>query len=189
MILHPDPPRARARACGRAAALLFASFGLALGGCTTLSSAPPASQECLLAETWASFEVRSRRAKRSRGERLEREIQRLRVDLHQAEIAMLATDSEVRPGRNRASAVSMLAEARIALEQAERSVSWNLGAVQEGQQKLAEAERQLKAGRLPAAGSAGSTGSDAVPSDTLHTPRVRGPRDPLIRRLAPTGHR
>jgi len=129
MILHPDPPRARARACGRAAALLFVSFGLALGGCTTLSSAPPASQECLLAE------------------------------------------------------------ARIALEQAERSVSWNLGAVQEGQQKLAEAERQLKAGRLPAAGSAGSTGSDAVPSDTLHTPRVRGPRDPLIRRLAPTGHR
>lgn len=71
---------------------------------------------------------------------------------------MTATDSEVGSvsSGNRARAVSMLVEARIALEQAEASVSWQPSALEEGRRNLLEGERQLKVGRTPAAAYFGS---------------------------------
>lgn len=140
---------ARTLAARGAGTLVVAAFVALGGGCAMPASAPWLAERSQQAE--AEGEARSRRVDRSRTERLEREIEQLREDLHQAEAAMLATDSELRAGRNRASAVSMLAEARISLEQAERSVSWKRAVVEEGQQKLAEGERQLRAGRPPAA--------------------------------------
>jgi len=81
---------------------------------------------------------------------LELEIERLRADLAQAEVTMLATDSEVRAG-NRATAVSVLAEAHISVETAQRVAPWWPEALEEAQQKLAEAERQLRGGHPGAA--------------------------------------
>jgi len=82
---------------------------------------------------------------------LERENAQLRNDLGQAETALLATESERAAGHNRATAVSILVEARIALEQAERTVSWRPTVVEDGRAKLVEAELQLKSGHPPAA--------------------------------------
>ena len=136
---RPPPPIRSPRSC-RAAAAALGALCVVLASCTT--PPPPPQQPTSEAAT---------RAERSRTARLEHEIERLRVDLRQAEAAMLATDSELSTGRNRASAVSLLVEARIALEQAERSAPWKLAAIEEGRHKLAEGERQLKAGRPPAA--------------------------------------
>jgi len=82
---------------------------------------------------------------------LEMEIDRLRADLAQAEATMLATDSDVRAARNRATAVSIMAEARIAVERAQEIVKWRPAELLEAQSKLVEAEKQLTGGHPPAA--------------------------------------
>jgi hypothetical protein len=59
---------------------------------------------------------------------------------------MVAIESGLRGIHTRADAVSSLAEARIAVERASRSVPWRPAKVQEAHAKLEEAERQLDAG-------------------------------------------
>jgi hypothetical protein len=141
------PPTSR-----RAAALLLGAFVWGPTACST----PPAPDEAgaaalIEAESEAQIAARERRADRSRIARLEGEIEQLTADLRQAEAAMLASDAEMSAGHSRANAASMLAEARIALEQAKRSAPWRGDAVEDARTKIAEGERQVGAGRSPAA--------------------------------------
>jgi hypothetical protein len=85
-------------------------------------------------------------AHQERTAHLEREVARLRADLHQAEEAMVTIESGLRGVHTRADAVSALAEARIAVERAGQSIPWRPDEVREARAKLEEAERQLEAG-------------------------------------------
>lgn len=79
---------------------------------------------------------------------LERELERLRAELREAEAAMAATESGLRGDLSRADAVSILAEARIEVERASRDQRWSRKREQAAQEKLAEAERQFQAGHI-----------------------------------------
>jgi len=92
-----------------------------------------------------------RRAEAERIEFFEREVERLRADLRQAEESLVAMESGLRGFQSRADAVSALAEARIALERVSPSVPWRRDQVEEAQAKLAEASRQLQAGHVGSA--------------------------------------
>jgi len=84
-----------------------------------------------------------RRAELERSEFFEREVERLRADLRQAEESIVAMESGLRGSQSRADAVSSVAEARIALDRVRRQVPWRTAEVQEARTKLAEAQRQL----------------------------------------------
>ena len=92
-----------------------------------------------------------RRAEEGRHEDLEREHERLKADLHQAEEAMVAIESGQRGDHTRANAVSAIAEARIALERAGRRASWRADEIREAEGKLEAADRQLRAGHFGSA--------------------------------------
>jgi hypothetical protein len=92
-----------------------------------------------------------RRAEAERAEFYEREVERLRADLQQAEESLVAMESGLRGFQSRADAVSALAEARIALERVSPSVPWRQDRVEEAHNKLAEASRQLQAGHVGSA--------------------------------------
>ncbi len=77
---------------------------------------------------------------------LEREVARLKADLVQAEATMINIESGLRSTRTRAHTVSLLAEARIAVERVGQKVTWRQPQLEEAIVKLDEAERQLKAG-------------------------------------------
>jgi hypothetical protein len=77
---------------------------------------------------------------------LEREVARLKADLVQAEATMINIESGLRSTRTRAHTVSLLAEARIAVERVGQKVTWRQPQLEEAIVKLNEAERQLKAG-------------------------------------------
>ena len=127
------PAPQRRHAAGAAAHALGAS--LLLAGCSTVSF-PGVS--CEDAEIYRS-------AEHERSAYLERELDRMRTDLGQAESAMMALDSELRGAHTRADAVSAVAEARIAVQRATKSVHWRPEQVEEAHNKLEEAERQLEA--------------------------------------------
>lgn len=91
------------------------------------------------------------RAEVERSEFFEREVERLRADLRQAEESIVALESGLRDFHSRADAVSALAEARIALERVSRSVPWRTERVREARDKLDEAGRQLEAEHVGAA--------------------------------------
>jgi deoxyribodipyrimidine photolyase len=92
-----------------------------------------------------------RRAEAERAEFYEREVERLRADLQQAEQSLVAMESGLRGFQSRADAVSALAEARIALERVSPSVPWRQDRVEAAHEKLAEASRQLQAGHVGSA--------------------------------------
>lgn len=121
-----------------------------LGGCAPLpglperSEPPPAVEPAPAARSEADAEI-YRNAQRVYTRYLEREVERLRADLRQAEEAMVAIESGLRGMHSRADAVSSLAEARIAVERAARDVPWRGAQVEEARGKLKEAERQFQA--------------------------------------------
>jgi chromosome segregation ATPase len=86
-----------------------------------------------------------RHAQRETIESLEREIERLRADLDQAEGAMVAIESGLRTVYSRADAISSLAEARIAVERLDVGIPWRMNEIREARAKLDEAERQFQA--------------------------------------------
>jgi hypothetical protein len=100
------------------------------------------------APTTAEQEVTSYR---ERTAYLEREVERLQQDLRQAEASLVAIESGLRGAHTRADAVSAIAEARISVERAERQAPWRRTESVEARDKLAEAERQLAAGRAASA--------------------------------------
>ena len=91
------------------------------------------------------------RAGIERSEFFEREVERLRADLRQAEESIVALESGLRGFHSRADAVSAVAEARIGLERVSPTVSWREDSVTDARSKIAEASRQLDAGHVGAA--------------------------------------
>jgi hypothetical protein len=92
-----------------------------------------------------------RRAEAERTKALEREVERLRADLQDAEAALVSMESGLRGAQTRAEAVSSLAEARIQVDRAAKRVPWRADAVTEAQSKLDEADRQLAENHIGAA--------------------------------------
>jgi hypothetical protein len=128
-------------ACGLACAT-------ALSGCAFLGSLDPFApdpEEAALALAAQDAEI-YRQAQLERIQSLEREVHRLRADLHEAESAMVAIESGLRGAQTRADAVSALAEARISVERARKSAPWRGAEIAELKEKLAEAERQFQSG-------------------------------------------
>jgi len=121
---------------------------VALSGCAFLgSSAPalPATPDPALEIAVHDAEIyRQAQIEKTRG--LEREVQRLRGELHEAESAMIAIESGLRGSQSRADAVSTLAEARISVGRASSSAPWRGAEIAELKAKLEEAERQFQSG-------------------------------------------
>jgi hypothetical protein len=91
------------------------------------------------------------RAQAERSEFFEREVERLRADLQQAEASIVTLESGLRDLHTKADALSAVAEARIALDRVSKSVPWRSDRVGEAYTKLDEADRQLEADHLGAA--------------------------------------
>jgi hypothetical protein len=106
---------------------------------------PPAAPDPAL-ETAARDAEIYRQAQVAQIRALEREVQRLRGELLEAEGAMVAIESGVRGAQTRADAVSALAEARISVERARSSAPWRRAEIAELSEKLEEAERQFESG-------------------------------------------
>jgi len=92
-----------------------------------------------------------RRADADRVHLLEREIERLRADLKDAEAALVELESGLRNTHTQAEAVSSIAEARIQVDRAAAQVPWRTDLITEAGEKLDEADRQLADGRVAAA--------------------------------------
>jgi hypothetical protein len=91
------------------------------------------------------------RAEMERVEFYEREVERLRADLQQAEESLVAMESGLRGFQSPADVVSALAEARIALEGVGPRVPWRQDQVTEARAKLEEAGHQIEQGHLGSA--------------------------------------
>ena len=130
-----------------AAAALLAS-GCAQRGAAPAPAPPPPSEP---AAATAPDPAVYRRADADRMKLLELEVERLQADLRSAEQALVAVESGMRGGQTRAEAVSMLAEARIAVDRAARRAPWRADAVAEARAKLDEADRELGAGHIGSA--------------------------------------
>lgn len=92
-----------------------------------------------------------RRAESERVSRLEREVERLRADLAEAEQELLAAESGLSGSRSRADAISALAEAGIQVERATERAPWRAPLLEEAQEKLDQAERLVEARNFGAA--------------------------------------
>jgi hypothetical protein len=86
-----------------------------------------------------------RKAETERIGRLEREIQRLRADLAEAEQELVAVESGLRGSRSRADAISALAEARILVDRAKKRAPWRAVLLKEAEEQLDEADRLVEA--------------------------------------------
>lgn len=84
-----------------------------------------------------------RRTETNRIQTLEREVERLRIDLIRAEDALIAVESKLRSGHSRAAAVSALAEAQIRLNKASRIAPWRQDTISEAKGKLTIAQRHI----------------------------------------------
>ncbi len=121
---------------------LSLAVGLAVG-CTSPPTSPPITAENrTLAEA-----VVHQKAQSGEIERLEHEIDRLKADLREAEESMVAIESGLLGAHTRAQAVSVLADARIAVESSATAAPWREDAITEARGKLEEAERQFQSGR------------------------------------------
>lgn len=137
--VQPSGPRALRPGTLRLAAALGAAIGV--GACSYLRPPPPPPPPAPDVEVY-------RRADAERVERLEREVERLRADLREAEEALVAAESGLRGTHIRADAVSALAQARIEVDRAAEQAPWRRREVGEARTKLEEAERQLADGHI-----------------------------------------
>lgn len=128
-------------------ALLATPFVLTfLAGCA-LTPAPAAEPQPPAAPDPQVY----RRAETGRAQLLAREVERLRADLDAAEEALIAAESGLRGNRTRADAVSALAEGHIEVDRAREHAPWLNPEIDEANEKLVEAERQIEAGNFGAA--------------------------------------
>lgn len=84
-----------------------------------------------------------RRAEIERVHALEREVERLKIDLLRAENALIAVESKLRRGHSRAAAVSALAEAQMQLSKASRVAPWRSETINEAREKLEIAQNHI----------------------------------------------
>ena len=127
-----------------------------------------------------------RRAEAIRSQELQREVERLRADLQQAEEAMIAIESGQRGDHTRANAVSAIAEARIAVERAARSAAWRGDEIADAGRKLEAADRQLQAGHFGSAvffASRAQRVADALSHEARRVARAGNVRFVKARRL------
>jgi len=140
-----------------ARALSLAAVALALGCQSSpleawLHRSPPPAEQTEPGPNAAEIEAEVlARAQTERREYLEREVERLRADLQQAEDSIVQLESGLRGPQRRADAVSAVAEARIALDRVSAKVPWRRDRVAEARAKLEEADRQLAADHLGSA--------------------------------------
>jgi uncharacterized protein YgiM (DUF1202 family) len=125
---------------------LHVNAALLAAAALACASASP-SQEDLDRIEAAAYE----RAQAERSEFFEREVERLRADLRQAEESIVWLESGMRGAYTRADAVSAIAEARIALDRVRQRVPWRSQRVREAYAKLDEASRQLEANHVGSA--------------------------------------
>lgn len=126
------------------AAALAALAALGLSACGT-PAPPPADPDP------AVDAAVQRRADAARAQHLEREVERLRTDLAEAEQALVALESNVRANHSRAEAVSATAEARVLVRRARPRAPWRAADCDAAEAKLADAERMIEEGKLSAA--------------------------------------
>ena len=121
-------------------------------GCSLFqpSKPPPAAPEVPAAFQEPPPEV-YRRADADRVRLLERENDRLRADVNDAEASLVELESGLRTTHTQAEAVSAIAEARIQVDRASKQVPWRNDWVAEARQKLDEASQQMAEGRVAAA--------------------------------------
>lgn len=142
-----EPPR---RGAPRALAALLA-LCLSASGCAQLEALWPriaalAPRPPARAVPHQRAQERAeQRADEERLDRLERENERLRADLHQAEDALIAAESGLKGVSTRADAVSAVAEARIRLARAATRAPWRTRGLEEAESKLEEADRLVEA--------------------------------------------
>ena len=74
---------------------------------------------------------------------LEREVQRLKIDLVRAEDALIGVESRLRSGHSRANAVSSLAEAQMQLNRAAKVAPWRSETISEARDKLDIAQKHI----------------------------------------------
>ncbi|MDJ0956435.1 MAG: SH3 domain-containing protein [Arenicellales bacterium] len=84
-----------------------------------------------------------RRAEIERVRALEREVERLKIDLERAEDALVGVETELRSGHSRANAVSSLAEAQMQLNKAARTAPWRAETISEARDKLDIAQKHI----------------------------------------------
>ncbi len=156
------------RARRRRLALCLLAWGGAGVGCASLAlpgRSVPEPAAAVRAQEHQEREI-YRSAHRERARYLEREVERLKADLRQAEESMVAIESGLRSAHGRADAVSAVAEARLSVGRARQRSPWRRDQLSEAAEKLEEAERQLQADRP---GSAVFFASRAQRiADTLH---------------------
>ncbi len=146
--------RLRARRGPGLALLAFAVAAPALGGCAYFSGRDECEAPSAPSRTPPAPQRDSeiyRRAQSDRADYLAREVERLRVDLDQAEEALVAVESGLRGEHTRAGAVSSLADARIQVERAARGAPWRENEIAEARRKLEDADRQMQAGHFGSA--------------------------------------
>jgi hypothetical protein len=118
--------------------MLVGTLAVAVGLGAACASDPPGRTAADDAEIY-------RRAESERVSRLEREVERLRVDLAEAEQELVAAESGLSGSRSRADAISALAEARIQVERARQRAPWRAPLLDEAAEKLDQAERLIEA--------------------------------------------
>ena len=84
-----------------------------------------------------------RRADRERVQALEREVERLKIDLGRAEDALIGIETELQSGHSRANAVSSLAEAQMQLNKATKVAPWRAEVINEARDKLDIAQKHI----------------------------------------------
>ena len=115
---------------GRIRSLMVVAVGFAATGCSSppqsSSGAEPApvAQRPVVAATGILERDEERALDRDRIRTLEQEVERLRFDLSQAEATLRESETKSKLLRTRATAVSVLAEAWISVEQAEAVAQW-----------------------------------------------------------------
>ena len=83
------------------------------------------------------------RAERERVQALEREVERLKMDLVRAEDALIGVESRLRSGHSRANAVSSLAEAQMQLNKAAKVAPWRSEIIGVARDKLDIAQKHI----------------------------------------------
>ena len=84
-----------------------------------------------------------RRAEIERVQALEREVERLKMDLLRAEDALVGVETQLRSGHSRANAVSSLAEAQMQLNKAAKTAPWRAETINEARDKLGIAQKHI----------------------------------------------
>jgi hypothetical protein len=121
-----------------------------LAGCTSWKAPQPAVEPSRSHPPVIGVEV-YRRAESERAARLQEEVERLRVDLRQAEEALVEAESGLRGDLTRADAVSSLAEVRIQVERSTQEAPWRTEEIAEARAKLADADRLIQESHFGAA--------------------------------------